>query len=172
MEPAGDGVASLKIPHERLPPPSRHLTTNGNEVIEPLVLHGVEDGLGNDLLRVEEFQEHRAPSPRQSHALGSLMVGQFFVMFDWFAEMEYVSYVFPCRIFGDASFFLKQKILDHEKSRWHARRMPRRTPKPWGTLAPSSLGYLHTMSDMPICWGPMSSDATSTKRGLTVYLIK
>jgi hypothetical protein len=62
-------------------------------------------------------------------------------------------------------FFLKQKILDHEKSRWHARRMPRRTPRPWGTLAPSSSGYLHTMSDMPICWGPTASDATSTKRG-------
>ena len=75
MEPAGDGVASIKNRHERLPPPSRHLTTNGDEVIEPLVLHGVEDRLGNDLRRAEEFQEHRAacslaetkPCPRRSH---------------------------------------------------------------------------------------------------------
>jgi hypothetical protein len=38
-------------------------------------------------------------------------------------------------------------------------------PTSWGTLAPSSSHNLHTMSDMPICWGPASSDATSTKRG-------
>ena len=75
MEPAGDGVASIKNRHERLPPPSCHLTTNGDEVIEPLVLHGVEDRLGNDLRRAEEFQEYRAacslaetkPCPRRCH---------------------------------------------------------------------------------------------------------
>ena len=83
---------------------------------------------------------------------------------------QYIFYVFPRRIFGEASFFLKQKILDHEKSRWHARRMPRRTPKPWGTLAPSSSRNLHTMSEMPICWGQASSDATSTKWGSSAIL--
>jgi hypothetical protein len=49
MEHARDGVASMKYRHERLPSPSRHLTTNGDEVIKPLVLHGVYDGLRDGL---------------------------------------------------------------------------------------------------------------------------
>jgi hypothetical protein len=48
--------------------------------------------------------------------------------------------------------------------------MPRATPKPWRTLAPSRRSNLQPMIDMPICRGPMSSDATSTKRGSSVIL--
>ena len=93
-----------------------------------------------------------------------------FVIGDDGMETQYVFHIFPHRIFGEVSFFLTPVFFYHEKSPWHARRMPRRTPKPWGTLAPSSSHILHSMSNMPTCWGLTASDATSTKRGWTVVL--
>jgi hypothetical protein len=72
-----------------------------------------------------------------SVALGNrvrAIVGRYlFVMFDWFAQSEYGFYVFPRRIFGEVSFFSETSFFDHGDSPSDARRMPRRTPKPWGT---------------------------------------
>jgi hypothetical protein len=89
--------------------------------------------------------EHCAPWPRQSGALGGLMVGRFFLMGVKMWGTQNVFYVFPHRIFGEASFFLKRSLFYNEKSPWHARRMSRRTPKPWGTLVPSSSRNLHML---------------------------
>ena len=112
-------------------------------------------------------QEQRAPSPRQNRALGAMVCGTFFCDV---RGTQYVFHVFPRRFFGEASFFSETSFFDHEKSRWHAGRMPRATPKPWRTLAPSSSRNLQPMIDMPICRGPMSSDAASRKRGSSVIL--
>jgi hypothetical protein len=49
MEQAGDSVAPKENGDETLPPTGCHLTANSNEIIEPLALHGVEDGLVNVL---------------------------------------------------------------------------------------------------------------------------
>jgi hypothetical protein len=50
-----------------------------------------------------------------SVALGTrvrAIVGRYlFVMFDWFAQSEYVFYVFPRRIFGEVSFFFRNEFF-------------------------------------------------------------
>ncbi len=60
--------------------------------------------------------EQRAPSPRQSCALGGLMVGSFFVMGVTMEGTQYVFYVFPGRNFGEASFFLRTSFLTMKKA--------------------------------------------------------
>jgi hypothetical protein len=93
--------------------------------------------------------------------------------------MQYIFDVFPRRIFGEASFILETSFFDHEKIPWHAWRMPRATPKPWRTLAPSRRSNLQPMMEKIIMPGTNVVRCNQYKMGFVddtrisiFYLIK
>jgi hypothetical protein len=57
MEEAGDSAAPKENGDKRLPPTGRHITANGNEIINTPARSGVDKGFGNVLRRPDVFCE-------------------------------------------------------------------------------------------------------------------
>ena len=160
------------------PPPNRRcrLHRRGRDADECPLICRRRPSRSSTTLQVR--RRHRPPNrflgpsrddPRGPGGMPWFIVDFLFVIAS-IGGTQYIFYVFPRRIFGEASFFSEASFFDHEKSPWHAGRMPRATPKPWRTLAPSRRSNLQPMIDMPICRGPMSSDSASRKQGSSVIL--
>jgi hypothetical protein len=77
MEEAGDSAAPNENGDKRLPPMGRHITANGNEIINTPARFGVDKGRGNVLRRPDVFCEARAAcslaETRQSCAIGAIV---------------------------------------------------------------------------------------------------